>query len=430
MLVYTTTKKRMLRMIMIILAVFVGIAIGAAAIMNSINTSAAERKVPIYSVECGDNKIALTFDCAWGNSNTEELIKILQENNVKATLFVTGEFCDAYTKDVLKFFQAGHEIQNHSDKHIHVNGININDLIADTKECARKIEMITGVAPTLYRTPYGEYDNNVLTTLEGMDYQVVQWSVDSIDWEEPSAQTIVSRVCDNTKSGDILLFHNDLANTTEALPEVIKNLKKQGFTFVTANELLYDDSYYIDSNGRQIYEVRVSSALLTYSNNSLVNEAFETMRRNLTASEIYSLTGGANVEIINKITPLLSDAQITAIQNLSYEEIKAAFWNLVAAVNEYGAGVSENALTEAPETTGTPEVTTDTPPETTPQSDPVVTTTGDTTDKGVGETAETTTAGALDKGSEETAAATTAGTTDSGSGETAVTTAAGEEPKG
>lgn len=170
----------------------------------------------------------MTFDCAWGNSNTDELLEILKNANAKATFFVTGEFCDNYPEDVKKFHDAGHSVQNHSDLHPHVKGMNINDLIADTRECSRKIKMITGEEPTLYRAPYGEYDENVLTTIEGMGLKVIQWSADSIDWEDPDPFTIYERIMSKTKSGSILLFHNDLENTAEALPEILTELLQKG----------------------------------------------------------------------------------------------------------------------------------------------------------------------------------------------------------
>lgn len=248
----TFTKKKIKRVAAISSMIAAAVAVGAVAIVTSVGTQAAGRQLPIYCVERGDNKIALTFDVAWENSNTEELIDILDEYDATATFFITGDWCDRYPEDVEKFYNAGHEIQNHSDQHPHVEGINVNDLISDTKECSRKIEMITGEAPTLYRAPYGEYDDSLLTTLNGMGMQVIQWDVDSIDWKEPSAQQITARVVGGTKSGSILLFHNDLENTTEALPELLKQLKEKGFEFVSVSELIYHDNYSIDAAGKQI----------------------------------------------------------------------------------------------------------------------------------------------------------------------------------
>ena len=177
----TFTKKKVKRIAAISSMVAAAVAVGAFAIVSSVGTQAAERKLPIYCVDRADNKIALTFDVAWENSNTQELIEILDEYDAKATFFVTGDWCDRYPEDVEMFHSAGHEIQNHSDQHPHVEGINVNDLIADTKECSRKIEMLTGEKPTLYRAPYGEYDDVMLTTVEGMGMKVIQWDVEPLD---------------------------------------------------------------------------------------------------------------------------------------------------------------------------------------------------------------------------------------------------------
>lgn len=226
-------------------------AVAAIAVLTSVGTQAEGRLLPIYCVDRGDSKIALTFDVAWENSNTNELIEILDEYDARATFFVTGDWCDRYPDDVKAFYDAGHEIQNHSDKHPHVEGINVNDLIADTNEASRKITMITGEKPTLYRAPYGEYDDAALTTLEGMGYKVIQWDVDSIDWDKPTPAQIKERVLGKAKSGSIVLFHNDLENTTEALPQILSELSAQGYEFVPVSELIFPEEYYIDADGTQ-----------------------------------------------------------------------------------------------------------------------------------------------------------------------------------
>lgn len=247
----TLTKKHIKRLAAIGAAAAAAAAVAITVVVTSVNTHAENRRVPIYRVNRGDNKIAVTFDVAWENSNTDELLQILDENGAKATFFVTGDWCDRYPDDVKKFADAGHEIGNHSDQHPHVEGIAVNDLIDDTKECSRKIEMITGTKPAVYRAPYGEYDDSLLTTIDGMGMKVIQWDVDSVDWKKPTAAEIKDKVLKNTKSGSILLFHNDLENTTEALPEILKTLKEQGFEFVTVSGLVYPDNYTIDASGEQ-----------------------------------------------------------------------------------------------------------------------------------------------------------------------------------
>lgn len=177
----TLTKKKIKRLTVIGILAAATAAAGIGAVITSVGTQAQERLLPIYSVDRGDNRISLTFDVAWENSNTAELIDILEEYDARATFFVTGDWCDRYPEDVKQFFDAGHEIQNHSDQHPHVEGINVNDLITDTRDASRKIKSITGSEPTLYRAPYGEYDNSLITTVEGMGMKVIQWDVEALD---------------------------------------------------------------------------------------------------------------------------------------------------------------------------------------------------------------------------------------------------------
>ena len=130
--------------------------------------------------------------------------------------------------------------------------MNVNDLITDTKSASRKIKDITDTEPTLYRAPYGEYDDTVITTVEGMGLTVIQWDVDSLDWKKPDPEAITKKVVNSVKSGSIVLFHNDLENTTEALPQILEQLSQKGYEFVPVSELIYTENYTIDPNGMQI----------------------------------------------------------------------------------------------------------------------------------------------------------------------------------
>ena len=177
----TLTKKKIKRLTLAGALTAAAVAVGIGAVLTSVGTQATERLLPIYCVERGDKKISLTFDVAWENSNTQELIDTLDEYNARATFFVTGDWCDRYPEDVKMFADAGHEIQNHSDQHPHVKGANVNELISDTKAASLKIKDITGREPTLYRAPYGEYDNSLITTVQGMGMNVIQWDVETID---------------------------------------------------------------------------------------------------------------------------------------------------------------------------------------------------------------------------------------------------------
>lgn len=218
---------------------------------KSMGVAGKEPLLPIYSVQTEEKQIALTFDAAWGNSDTDVLIELLDAYGAQATFFVTGDWADRYPEDVRKLFEAGHDIQNHSDTHLHPNNCSRQELTDDTYACDQKIEAITGVFPNLYRAPYGEYNNTVIETLQALGKKVIQWDVDSIDWQESTPQVLYDRVMDKVQPGSILLFHNDTAQTIEALKMILPALKKDGYAMILVNDLIpQQGNFTIDHTGR------------------------------------------------------------------------------------------------------------------------------------------------------------------------------------
>lgn len=219
----------------------------AAVVNNNING----RELPVYRVQRDDNKIAISFDAAWGNEDTQDLINILEKYDVKATFFVVGDWVDKYPESVKALSDAGHEVMNHSNTHPHMPSLSKEDMIKEVNACSEKIMKITGTKPILFRPPYGDYDNNVISTLFDNGYYSIQWDVDSLDWKELSAQEITDRVMKDVKSGSIVLFHNAALHTPEALPGIIEGLKGKGYEFVKVSELIYKEGYNMTPAGEQ-----------------------------------------------------------------------------------------------------------------------------------------------------------------------------------
>lgn len=211
-----------------------------------------KREVPIYHVKRDDNKIAFSFDAAWGNEDTASLIHILEKYNIKSTFFIVGEWADRYPESVKALADAGHEIMNHSNKHSHMTKLSKEDIIEDLNACSDKIEKITGKRPDLFRAPYGDYNSELVTICKENGYFTVQWDVDSLDWKGLSADKILDRVIKDTKSGSIILFHNAAKNTPEALPSIIEKLQAAGFTIVPVSELIYREDYQMHPDGLQV----------------------------------------------------------------------------------------------------------------------------------------------------------------------------------
>lgn len=215
-----------------------------------VGASAATRKLPIYCVQRDNKCVSLTFDAAWGNEDTEELISILAKYNIKATFFVVGEWVDKYPESVKALHDAGHEVMNHSDDHAHFSKLSAGQITSNVNACNEKIEKVTGVRPTLFRAPYGEYDDHVVSALTAMGMYTIQWDVDSLDWKDLSASEISSRVLKGVSPGSIVLFHNAAKNTPEALPVIIEGLLAEGYEIIPVSQLLLAEEYEIDHTGR------------------------------------------------------------------------------------------------------------------------------------------------------------------------------------
>lgn len=143
--------------------------------------SAAGRKLPIYSVERPDKTVAISFDAAWGNEDTQTLINILNQYKIHATFFVVGQWVDKYPESVKALADAGNEVMNHSDTHPHMTSLSREKMLAQITACDDKLQKITGVRPILFRPPYGDYNNTLVETLESSGHYPIQWSVDTLD---------------------------------------------------------------------------------------------------------------------------------------------------------------------------------------------------------------------------------------------------------
>jgi len=220
-----------------------------------VSAAATTRQLPIYCVEREQKICSLSFDAAWGNEDNQTLIEILERYNVKVTFFVVGDWVDKYPESVKALSDAGHEIMCHSNDHAHFNTLSADQIVADINACCDKIERVTGARPTLFRPPFGEYDDHVVSTVRGMGMEVIQWDVDSLDWKDLSAADITKRVTSKVQPGSIVLFHNAAKHTPEALPGIIEALLQEGYTFVPISELIVHGTcgqdYTIDHTGRQ-----------------------------------------------------------------------------------------------------------------------------------------------------------------------------------
>lgn len=211
-----------------------------------------DRQLPVYGVGREDDRIALTIDAAWDADKTPFILDTLDKYNVKATFFLCGTWVKQYPDFVKEISKRGHEIGNHSLTHPHMARMDAIAIQKELSDLDDMLEELTGKRSTLFRPPFGEYNDTVIRAAHEAGYEVIQWSRDTVDWKaDRSAQTILDGVLKKLQSGDIILCHNNGYKIETYLPVLIETAQQKGFRFVTVSELLLSGETSIDNNGIQ-----------------------------------------------------------------------------------------------------------------------------------------------------------------------------------
>lgn len=190
------------------------------------------------SAECSDEmpQLALTFDDG-PSEYTITLSEGLKERGVQATFFLLGENMERNEAAVKQLAQDGHLLGNHSYHHVQLNKLSQSKACQEIVKTNNLIYEYTGIYPMYVRPPYGEWD----TKLDcGIDMIPVFWSVDSLDWKLKNTDQIVKKVLAQVEDGDIILMHDGYSTSVEAAFQIVDNLKKEGFRFVTADKMIVD----------------------------------------------------------------------------------------------------------------------------------------------------------------------------------------------
>lgn len=186
---------------------------------------------------CEEKKIALTFDDGPHPVYTEMLLDGLQERNVKVTFFILGKQAEAYPEIVNRIAQEGHLIGNHTYSHVQYSSsreLQFGEELVKTNEILKDI---TGQDIMFVRPPYGSWNKKYETQLNMFP---VLWTVDPLDWRTSNASKVVRSVLAKASENDIILMHDCYQSTVTAALEIIDTLQKEGFVFVTVDELLFD----------------------------------------------------------------------------------------------------------------------------------------------------------------------------------------------
>lgn len=252
MKVFYMDKKRIFITGGIALVIIAVILITSVLSRNQGTTAFATTGVkPIYRVDTKEKKVAISFDAAWGADKTAGIMDIMDEHGVKGTFFLVGFWVDKYPDMVKSIAERGFEIGNHSANHPRMTQLSKEQMVKELTQVNEKIKELTGSTPTVFRPPFGDYNDLVVNTVREQNMHCIQWDVDSLDWKDLSAQEILNRVNKSVQNGSILLFHNNSKYILDALPLVLESLEKKGYEVVPVSELIYSGDYTVDDQGIQ-----------------------------------------------------------------------------------------------------------------------------------------------------------------------------------
>lgn len=237
---YVMNGKKLKKYFFIAIALVFSIGIIYAE-RDNITVFAPQQPAAIYSVPTDKKVVALTFDISWGDKRVEPILEVLKEKNItQATFFLSSVWSQSHPDLVKKIQDAGYEIGSHGHKHDFYTKYNEEEIRKQIATAHTILSDITGKQPNLIRMPNGDFDKRVLRIAEELQYKVIQWDTDSMDWMNIGTDKIIDRVVSRTHPGDIILLHasDTVQQTHEALPVIIDQLREKGYEFANVTQLI------------------------------------------------------------------------------------------------------------------------------------------------------------------------------------------------
>lgn len=194
-------------------------------------------ETPIYNGNLNSNKICLMINVYWGNEYIEPMLQTLADNDVTTTFFVGGMWVEKYPELAQSIKNYGHEIANHGYFHKDQDKINLDNNKKEISSCHDIVKQTLDVEMNLFAPPSGAFNNSTMQAAKMLNYRVIMWTRDTIDWRDQDTSVIYERAIKNAKGGDLVLMHPTKC-TAEALPDIIKTLKEQGFNLTTVTDTL------------------------------------------------------------------------------------------------------------------------------------------------------------------------------------------------
>jgi peptidoglycan/xylan/chitin deacetylase (PgdA/CDA1 family) len=186
-------------------------------------------------VRAGNTPVVMQGKDAPLDGNTPAVLDVLRNYRVNATFFVVGEQARKHPNLVYREYAQGHSVQNHSDTHPNLTRLTNEEIRRELRRANRAIVGAGAPRPHTFRPPHVKTDDRVKRVGASLGLAQLRWTEPaSGDWEDPPPREICARVMDMAAPGAVILLHDGSgANTDEALPCIIENLRAKGYRFGT-----------------------------------------------------------------------------------------------------------------------------------------------------------------------------------------------------
>lgn len=191
---------------------------------------------PIYRGHPEKEMVALMINVSWGTEHLPGMLETLKKEQVKATFFLEGKWAKEHPEEVKMILEEEHLIGNHAYDHPDMARISRDEIKEQIEHTNSVLEAMTGAKPKWFAPPSGSFTDEVVEIAANEKMETVLWTVDTIDWKNPTVSVMINRVMDNIHPGATVLMHPTEA-AAEGLESLIRQLKQQDYSIGTIESL-------------------------------------------------------------------------------------------------------------------------------------------------------------------------------------------------
>lgn len=192
---------------------------------------------PIYRGHPEKQMTAFLINVSWGEEYIPEILQMLKKHEVKATFFIEGKWAKENSEIVQMIDEQGHLIGNHAYNHPDMATLSEEEAYDQINQTNQILNAIIGETPKWFAPPSGSFNDNVVQTAADLNMETILWTVDTIDWKNPSVSVMVNRIREKIHPGATVLMH-PTASSTRGLEEMITIIKEKGYKIGTIEALL------------------------------------------------------------------------------------------------------------------------------------------------------------------------------------------------